>query len=286
MNTTGIFTIHRYEIRDIKIGEPIYLIPFGDIHRSAPQCHTEKWSEFLAWAKKKPRSYFLGMGDYDDLASTSERVLLGNNGLHDSTVKTLEGLYLKHIERLAKEIGFMHGRLVGLLEGNHYGVFQNNTTTTQKLCEFMGCPYLGVNSFIRLSLGYKKHPHNYSTIDIWAHHGRGAARTAGGRINTVEQMAKIAEADIYLCGHDHSKGAVPVSRLRLGASGHDLKLSQRKVFLIKTGSFLKAYEPNEPSYVVDAAMPPTDLGVVKIELTLRREQKNGDITWIDIHASV
>ena len=79
MQTTGIFTIHEFEIPISSFNEPIYLIPFGDVHRSAPLCHTEKWLEFLDWAKNKKRCYFLGMGDYDDLASASERMNLNKN---------------------------------------------------------------------------------------------------------------------------------------------------------------------------------------------------------------
>ena len=39
MNTTGLFKIYKYTIEVQKLNEPIYLIPFGDIHRSSPMCH-------------------------------------------------------------------------------------------------------------------------------------------------------------------------------------------------------------------------------------------------------
>jgi hypothetical protein len=188
MQTTGIFTTHTFDIPFGKTNEPIYLIPFGDVHRSSPMCDEGRWMEFLAWAKTKPRCYFLGMGDYDDLGSSSERLLLGNPNLHDSTVQTLENLYLKHTKRFVKEIEFMRGRIIGLLEGNHYGEFQNGTTTTQKMAEMMGCKYLGVSTFIRLSFKSKTNHKTCMATDIWAHHGKGASRLVGGSLNRVEQM--------------------------------------------------------------------------------------------------
>ena len=195
MQTTGIFTVHRFEIPFEKYNEPIYLIPFGDIHRSAPLCHEEKWFEFIEWAKTKKNCYFLGMGDYDDLASASERDLLLHRKLHKSTQETLEDLYRRNTDRFAKELSFMRGRVVGLIEGNHYGEFQNATTTTQRLAEKLDCKYLGVSSFIRLAFcctKRKKGKTTNNTIDIWAHHGKGAARLVGGSINRVQQKTPIS----------------------------------------------------------------------------------------------
>lgn len=291
MNTTGIFKIHYVTIPFKKFGEPIYLIPFGDIHRSSPMCHEEKWQEFLSWAKGKPRCYFLGMGDYDDLASASEREILLNRKLHDSTAMTLEGVYRKYTDSMAKEISFMNGRLIGLMEGNHYGEFQNGTTTTQRLCEKLNTTYLGVSCFIRILFQYRdENSHKEIDVDIWAHHGKGAARLVGGSLNRVSQMEEAAEADIYLMGHDHKKSAATKTRLKLRGSGpNKFKLSHRKILLCRTGSFLKGYEPGKKSYIVDAAMNPTDLGVVKIEMTPRRNQGSdhkSDTLDVDLHASI
>ena len=282
MTTTGVFTIHNFEIPVTKIGEPIYLIPFGDIHRSSPMCHESKWLEFLDWAKTKKRAYFLGMGDYDDMASTSERVILSDRKLHDSSLQTLEKLYLSNTEKLAKELKFMKGRVVGFLEGNHYAEFQSGTTSTQKLAELLDCKYLGVSSFIRLTF---KYDNKSSSLDIWAHHGKGGARLIGGSLNRVQQMGENAEADIYLMGHDHKKSVGLVTKLSL-KSGKSLRLHHKKQLYARTGSFLKAYEDNRISYVADMGLSPTDLGVVKIELTPKRDRKGQDIFYVDIHASI
>lgn len=292
MQTTGIFTLHNVTIPVKRLDDPIYLIPFGDIHRFSQMCHVERWKEFLDWAKKKPRCLFLGMGDYDDIGSSSERKILLDTNLHDSTTKSLEKLYSTRTDALIKEIGFMDGSLIGLMEGNHYGQYGDGTTTTQRMCQALSTKYLGVSTFIRLSFcsGYKR-----ASIDIWAHHGKGAARLVGGSINRVQQMGEAAQADIYIMGHDHKKGAVPSSKLYLthGGTPNRLALHHRKQLYIRSGSFLKGYEENEASYVADGAMNPTDLGVVKIEMTPRRGRKGHgkgnpkeDSFWIDLHASV
>lgn len=287
MRTTGTYTVWRYEIQYDKPNEPIYLIPFGDVHKSSPMHSKEKWQDFLAWAKTKKRCYFLGMGDYQDLGSSSERTILGNPNLHESTYKTLEQLYLAQVKAFAKDIDFMKGRLIGLIEGNHYGVFSNGINTDQKLCELMGCKYLGVNSLIRLVLKPKSKHNIAMSVDIFAHHGRGGSRTSGASMNPVERMMDIADAQIYLMGDNHQKGIVPKSRIKLSGQ-HNLISKQYKVLLIRTGSFLESYEDGQQSYVVDMNLPPTDLGVVKIELTPRCKRIEGGKRdeYIDIHASI
>lgn len=289
MNTTGIFTTQYREIPVIKIGDPFYLIPFGDIHRDSHLCCDEKWLEFLAWAKTKKRCLFLGMGDYNDLASASERHILTNRSLHESTKFTIEDIYRKESDKLSKELSFMKGKLLGLMEGNHYGEFQNDTTTTQRMCDKLDCKYLGVSAFIRLAFVYTTH--RYS-LDVWAHHGRGAARLIGGSLNKVQNMSEAAVADIYLMGHDHKKSVGMSSRLTLSGMGREMKVRHKKMLFARTGSFLKAYEENRPSYVADMAMNPSDLGVIKIELTPKREcvrrmgRKAEDRFYIDIHGSL
>jgi hypothetical protein len=288
MNAQTDFEVYTYPVKYQEYGKPIYVIPFGDVHRSSPNCHEEKWLEFCQWARIKKNAYFIGMGDYDDLASGSERILLNNKALHDSTRYTLEDLYRKLTDKFAKELSFMDGRIIGLIEGNHYGEFENGTTTTQRLAEKLKCKYLGSSAFIRLSLSTANKHGGSNSIDIWAHHGLGGARLVGGSLNKVQQMAEIADASIYLMGHDHKKSIGTVSQLGLSNTGHgETSLHHKKKLFCRTGSFLRGYVPGGRSYVAKKMLNPTDLGVVKIEITPKRSKAGGsDITELDLHASL
>ena len=287
MRTTGEFFIHKYIIQFEKFNEPIYLLPIGDVHKSSPMHSQTHWQDTLRWAEKKPRCYILGMGDYNDFGSTSERLILGDKHLHDSSARTIEGLHLKQCLDFAKDLEFAKGRIVGMLGGNHYGEFQNGTNTDQKICELLECKYLGVNGFIRIAFRPRGRTNTTLAIDIFAHHGRGGGRTQGGSMNPVEQMARTAEADIYLMGDNHQKAVSHISRLRLSEGGGNMRVTHRKVLLARTGSFLKGYEEGCKSYIVDGLLNPSDIGVVKIELTPRRMRENGDERiWMDIHASI
>lgn len=275
MKTTGLFTTHRAELL-VELNKPVTFIPFGDVHRDSDLHAADEWREFLAYAKSKPQAVFLGMGDYTDGVSTTERVVLGG-GLHDTTRQTIKDVYKGVAKTLVNELGFMRGRLIGLLGGNHYLDFGDGNTTDHLIAAGLGAKFLGVSSLIRLTLQVKG-ANQSAAVDIFAHHGRGGGSTPGASFNTVEKMSQTAEADIFLMGHTHAKGCMPSSpRLRLVNSMKKgaLAVTERTPWLGRTGSFLKAYEPGRVSYNVDAGRSPCALGWIEFELTVSRVQAGG-----------
>lgn len=219
-----------------------------------------------------------------DFMSFSERKVMVQELLHESSYAILDDMMTGQVNKMAEEIGFMKGKLIGLIEGNHHGVLQTGITTTQLLCDRLQCKFLGISSFIALAFEYQG---KRAVIDMWLHHGRGASRLVGSSLNTVQQMSDIADADIYLLGHDHKKSLAMKTRLVLKHQGTCLRLSHKKILLGRTGSFLMGYVPDSPSYVTKFALSPTDLGTLKIELTPKRYRKdNEDLFYIDIHASL
>jgi len=278
MKTTGLFTTHRVEV-EVEINKPFKLIPFGDIHRDSDLHADEHWRQFLAYAKKQKNALFLGMGDYTDGVSTSERIVLANEGLHDTTRNTLKDVYKGVSKTLVNELGFMRGRMIGMLGGNHYFDFGNGDTTDHVLAAALNTKFLGVCSFIRLSFRFKNRGNRRQSLDIFAHHGKGAGSLPGSTFNTLEKMATTAMADFYLMGHDHKKGCIPSTpRLVLNSkgAGAELIVRERVPWLGRTGSFLKSYENGKVSYNVDAGRSPSTLGWIEFEITPRRRQKGDD----------
>jgi hypothetical protein len=278
MKTSGVFTLHRYRINVTDFTKPIRLIFWGDVHRDSPLHAHDKWREFREYARKLKNAYFLGMGDYCDGMSTSERDAILRANLHESTLENMDGVANGTVGLIAKEIECMRGRIIGLLNGNHFYSYPSGINSDQKLCEKLGCKYLGVSSFVRLEFHYHSVIQN---LDVWAHHGGGASRLPGGSINRVDQMREHAEADIYVSGHDHRRGAWPANpRLHLMRDTKNpesrLMLKSRQQWLVKSGSFLMAYEDGRASYNVDVGRGPCSLGHAEIEVTLRRTRESGE----------
>lgn len=286
-----IFSLTSYTQTYTSTPDTHYLLPFGDVHYKNPQHHAELWSEWLEWAKNKPRSMFIGMGDYLEWFSDSERRGIESINLHRSSKMTMDDFAKEICDSFFESISFMKGKVLGMLEGNHFYQFQNGMTSTQYLCQKLSCKYLGATGFIRIKFDYEN-GNKGSKVDVFVHHGKGAARLVGSSLNTVQQMAECAEADIYLMGHDHKKSVGMSSRLKLTDGRTGLHLKDKKVLYARTGSFLKGYDPEKPSYVAKALLNPTDLGTVKIELTPKNKRivvdgvEVSDQTYIDIHASI
>lgn len=267
MKTGGLFTTHSFTI-PVKSSDPIHLVFFGDVHRDAPSHAHEKWQADLDYWRGLKNAWFFGMGDYLDSTSTTERECLGNisGKMHETFRNDIQALQLAKVELVAKELAFMRGRIVGMLNGNHYFEFQSGMNSDQKLCELLGAKYLGVCSFVRLS--FNRHG-RFISRDIFAHHGQGAARLIGGSLNRVAQMFEGVECDIVAMGHDHKRGIVPgTPRLFLSHdSNKGLRLCSRETWVIRSGSYLKSYEPGKANYNVDSQRSTCSLGHVEMLVT-------------------
>lgn len=286
MKTSGLFRVHSHKIK-VRVGEPLHLVVFGDIHRDSPNHADGAWQDFLEYARGLKHALYLGMGDYVDSTSSSERDCLANSGIHfhDTIKRDLQELAAAKVKLLAKELGFMRGKLIGMVNGNHYFSFNDGCNTDQKLCGELDTFYLGVSCFIRLTLLYSET--RKQTLDIWAHHGAGAGRLMGGSINRVDQMREHAEADVYIMGHDHKRMAVPATpRLSLIHTKTGLAVKSRQQWLVRSGSFLASYRDGESNYNVDAGRGPSSLGHVELIITPKDSLKsggNGSGDTLDIH---
>lgn len=279
MKTTGIFKTHLVEVKMREPNQTFSLIPFGDVHRDSPQCAVDRWREDLAEWKKIKDPLFLGLGDYTDFLSTSERVRLrSGDGMHESTDSTLDVLAKKQIKEMAKELEFMRGKLIGLVNGNHYYQFKDGTTGDHMLANELGTEFLGVATFIRIVFLWPGNAHASACIDVFAHHGAGTGQKPHTSLGAIARMAEWADADIVLQGHDHKRGALPLnptlslSRNNLGK----LYVKERSRWVGRTGSYLKAYVDGEAGYNVDAGRGPCSLGHIRFELTPKRTESRAE----------
>lgn len=286
----GLFTLRKVCIPNVSNGKTFTLIPFGDVHRDSNAFADAEWKAFLERGRNLQNGLFLGMGDYFDSYSFSERVIIADHKVHDSTKRNMENESKNRVRELAKELSFMRGKCIGILSGNHYVSYSDGTTCDMILAQALNAPFMGECAAFRLRLeesrGTVPWRARYATVDIFAHHGRGGGRTTGGRMQAVDELQKICEADIFLMGDNHARGALPVGdKLRIISPCGKLYIRTRRAWIGRTGSFLKGYEPGTSSYVAHRALPPASLGWIEFDLTMVRIRNEGDNRLaIDIHA--
>jgi len=278
MRTDGVFKTKHVLLPDWKSRKTLSLVPFGDIHRDSPGFSEDAWNKFLTRAKSLARIgnvLFLGMGDYLDSYSTSERMVMYGSGLHESSVKNHSETARKKVEALAKELQFMEGKLIGFLGGNHFPILKGGISGDQHLAAMLNTDYLGACCAIRISFRLNGGCSRIS-LDIFAHHGKGGGTTVSGKFNAVDKLQQVCDADIFLMGDNHARGCFPAGeKLRLCEGNGRLCVKSKPSWIGRTGSFLRAYIEDEPSYVVDAAMQPCNLGHIEFMITPERVREGG-----------
>lgn len=256
--------------------EEAIIMPIGDIQldpvlRDRPRtCDIDRLQRHIAWGVDHG-AYFIGMGDYVDVASPSNRDAIKRAAIYDNVRDALEEMAYKAQDEIQAILEPTRGRWLGLLEGHHYWEFESGQTTDTKLAEFLGCPHLGTTTLVEVKFepnGHKRAPR----FQIWAHHGRNGGKLLATPLNQLESVLKSFDADVYLVGHHHKQVAGKYQRLRaeFGRDGRG-RLESKNVILASTGSFLKGYmqgtrRGNIPrgGYVEQGMMNPVALGGVVI----------------------
>jgi hypothetical protein len=274
-------------------GSEVIVCPFNDIHYNTEECDKERFLRYISWGAKEIKKgnhlVGIGLGDYNDILSPSERAAVGSAkggyGLHETSLqqidKWIEGITLDFVKAIEPWKG--HVRM--LLEGHHYMCYSmvargglkkyRGQSNTEHISNLMDCTYGGQLGIVDLNFGAGLR------LVIVATHGYGGARTPGARVIKRVRMNEVYEGDLYLMAHDNTKMAISDNVLK-HVEG---KYVARKRTYCGVGSFQRAYPDNEPSggYVEAIMLPPSDLGAV---ITRIRKEKRGGKWRLDWHTSV
>jgi hypothetical protein len=272
-----------------KSGEPFYLMPLGDIQYTG---RDEDLAGDLLSARVelavKLNAKLIGLGDYIDYASPSNRQRIRSSGLYDTALQVQEDAAYLLVDKLyTKYLAPTKGMWLGLLEGHHFYELSNGTTTDQYLAGKLGAKFLGSTAYIGLHFRLRgtSEGSTIGTVNIWASHGVGSSKGAAGQLRKLEDVAGAFEADIYLMGHYSKAPAAPIERLypywfRTGAT--PILLHKTKL-LVGTGSFSKAYVQGSRAglvprggYVEQALMTPAVLTSPLIRIVPRRRHMRID----------
>jgi hypothetical protein len=272
-----------------KVGQEILVLPVGDIQWSGRDSEVAMGmlKRHIEWGVEKG-AYFLGMGDYIDFMSPSNRQRLAQSALYDTAIKSIDDKARSLVEDLyLKALKPSRGRWLGLLEGHHYHEYRDGTTSDQDLAERLDAPFLGSCAFVRLMLQMTKT--RRAPVTIWCHHGVGGGVTLGAPLNKLERLLVSWEADIYLIGHHHKKVAGPIDRIEPVWNGNrkDASVVHRTKIIACTGGFLKGYAPGEcqgkvprGGYVEQKMLNPVALGGVLVKIKPRWANASENSGWV------
>jgi hypothetical protein len=271
---------------------PIVIAPLGDIQWNGKRGPTAKDTlrEYLDWTMELG-AYYLGMGDYTDFLSPSNRQRLAGAGIYDTSMDAIDDKALDLVLELYQDyLKPTKGRWLGMLHGHHYAMLRTGETTDQRLCQLLDARFLGTSAFIRLQFQIFNAKGN---VIIWAHHGCGGGQTAGAPLNKLQNAALGFDADIYVMGHTTKAPAAPLNRVRPrwhGRSAPDLV--HKKVLLVNSGGFNKSNVVGHKqgrvpmgTYAEQGMMNPAHLGapIIRIEPRIKdtgdHSTKNRERAW-------
>lgn len=244
------------------------LMPIGDVQTGAQGCDLDKLKRDVAWGVEH-HAYFLGMGEYLDILSPSNRQRIRSAALYDTAEDMLEEITQRKVEEFLKAVKGTEKRWLGLLEGHHFYEFRDGTTTDTRIAQALKAPFLGTCAFVRLR--FRRHE-KYTwgtTCTIWCHHGTGGGQKASAPLNKLENIMPYFDADIYLIGHQHKKVGAPVDQMYM-TRRKPFDLRYRTKILANTGGYLRGYLKGSGQggtfprggYVERGMRPPVSLGCI------------------------
>src|SRR5574341_286203 len=278
--------------------EEVILCPIGDIQYGSPGCEVARLKRHIAWAeglrKEGKKVYYLGMGDYVDVASPSnrKRLLSVMGSLYDSTKEAINVGAEMHLKKVQRILAPTKGYWLGLLSGHHLWEFPDGTNTDSRLAQFLETNYLGSSTIIHLRFQYRN-KNKSAVCKIWAHHGEGSGQTVTAAINKVMQRAvPYWFANLYLVGHYHSKSTQPIPWIDTQTTPEGLvQMKSITRYIVATGSWLGGYATGtkgatglaEGNYVEKGMLAPHTLGAPIIFI---RPRQSGGRLRIDLNVSV
>lgn len=225
-----------------KAHERVVIRPIGDIQWTGPKGKTalDTLRRDID-ATLEQGGYFLGMGDYLDTFSPSNRARLKAADLYETATEVIDS---KSVE-LAQELYELAlkpttGRWLGMLEGHHFSDLMDGSTTDMWLCNKLKARFLGTSALIRLQFLISGSRYN---VVFWAHHGTGGGMKACAPLNKLENLSPYwGGVDVFLMAHTTKSPVVPINRIYPRWHGHDSPdLIHKKVYFVSCGGYSKAW---------------------------------------------
>ncbi len=253
----------------------VFLFFIGDNHLGSELFSESAWkhakNEIKAIAKHHD-CYYAGMADYTEGLGRTDRDKI--QALRESTRERIAKKDLiPQDKRVIDELEFTKGKWLFMLDGNHKWVYPTGQSNAEIIAKNLSAMYAGGATFGAIQFIFNGKAK--ITKKIYARHQLpGGGFTAGAGLNAVERMSRIARADIYALGHIHrlSSDDLPILDLQHNVHSKKYELKQTQQIFITTGSTLRGYRANTPSYVVRSGYRPAALGFNYIEFKFNQHE--------------
>ena len=236
----------------------VYIVPLSDLHIGG-DFYDSAFLRIRDWIVDTPHVYCVINGDILEMVTKKSK----GDAYGQLRPKEQRKLAIKYLEPLVRS-----GKILAYLDGNHEARVQDETDeyVGETICENLGIPslYHPDGIYLFLSVGHDRSQNKKTRLlyTMYMLHGWTAARRIGGKFNNLEDMQRIAHADIFLMSHIHQKGAFP-KKIIVPDPRHK-NIAFRKQLFVAAGAFSEY-----AGYAVKKGYAPTELGMPYIGLSGR-----------------
>lgn len=260
--------------------KPVVIAPLGDLQYTGKRGTTA-----LDMLKRHidrclgMDAVFIGMGDYTDFASPSNRQRIRGAALYETAEEVMEDAALNLADELYEQVlQPTTGKWIGLLQGHHWFPLMSGGTTDTHLCKLLKTRFLGTTAYVRIQFQITATQNN--NVVLWASHGCGNGTKSSYPVTKLEAVSNYWDADIFLMGHASKMALAPLNRVSPRFDGVGAPdLVHKKIYLVGTGGFSKAYVEGKTigGYVEQAMLTPAALGapIIKVTQWTRNSTHNG-----------
>jgi len=235
----------KYEFKE----EKIQIVPLTDPHFGHKASNVEMLGAMVKYILQTENCYTVLLGDLMEVATKTS---IGT-GAYSQAIHF--GAQIKLIYKLLKPLADA-GKILGGVTGNHEmrAMYSLALNPMSELCDKLQVPYLGFQGYLLLNVN--KHIHT-----VMLYHGKGGGSTPAGKLNAMYKASKVANVDLYLTGHTHTKMYDREQYYTIDKETGELITKTRHY--ATCGSMLNYWD----NYSEMSLLPPEELGLISIELS-------------------
>lgn len=178
-------------------GEPIEVIALADLHIGDPHADMSLIKSLIRGVQDRPNRYAILAGDLMNTA-----IIGSKSDTYGETMRPSEQL-----EAAADLLYPIRDKILAVVPGNHEERISRTagsdmTRLLSRELDILDL-YSDTTALVILQFGREPRRGHPLTYSLYVCHGHGGGRRAGGKINALQDMGPIVDADCYIMGHTH-----------------------------------------------------------------------------------
>ena len=251
----------------------VTLVPLGDLQWSGDDeaIAYDRLERHIARCLTYPTPLFIGMGDYIDFASPSNRRRIDEAGLYDTAKQVIADATKALVDDLfARLLKGTRGKWLGMVQGHHHhpckvAELKDGTAVHEDsdvyLAKKLNAPWLDEMGVIKLMFP------GGGVVRVLALHGSGYSVYPWGPLNRLHRLQGF-RVDVMLMGHQTKMAKSTADALEFPPDRDDVE--DVPVKMVGTGGWMKGYVNGRRTYVSQAGLSPVTLGQPVIHIRPER----------------